>query len=247
MKNNILSNIQKGITVVTVAGAACYGSAEASLTQTSVNTRTVFDGLTGVADDANVPGPYKSYYITEDMVEDVKAATGDSTVAASGYLNATQTIQTQKQFDSIRNSNLTTVQTLEGSTQMYVYTATNFDLSASTYVAGELTLGYNFSDKAFYDQFVSDYETHGVVFQLPGIDYLAADTKVFIDVSFTDSNGVVTKWQGGEFLVGTTTQVFTMTGGQTSINALYIPEPSTATLSLLSLAGLLVRRRRKTA
>ncbi len=77
-------------------------------------------------------------------------------------------------------------------------------------------------------------------------DLIISDGTGYVQTSF-DQTYNVEFYLGGELLTLNTDYIIQMPDSNGGLRILFIPEPSTATLSLLSLAGLLARRRRKAA
>ncbi len=119
----------------------------------------------------------------------------------------------------------------------YIFTLSNITFS-SVSVEGALTLNVELSgaDATNFET----YLTEGYVgFELEGL--------ALSELEDSDSRIILNIVNGGtdESLYSST--ILGMTEGATGGTVLYIPEPSTATLSLLALTGLLARRRRQAA
>ncbi len=145
--------------------------------------------------------------------------------------------QVEASVSSLGTQSLTT---LEKTTEsMLVFSMTGLDSSIT--IAGTLALDIHLTESQF-DEFLAQYEGDGMVaLELVGFteDFVNKNYYNNIELNFYDENDQLYV-EGSINALGYTTT----TDGHL---ALYIPEPSTATLSLLALAGLLARRRRKTA
>ncbi len=127
--------------------------------------------------------------------------------------------------------------TVENNLQnMLVYTLDSIDVT-DVDITGTLTLDFLLTGSDL-DSFNAQISAGGLVaFELSGVkasDLMTDYTNVTVNV-YSDTIGGTLLWGGAAT-------------GQTNVGtnvALYIPEPSTATLSLLALAGLLARRRRR--
>ncbi len=121
--------------------------------------------------------------------------------------------------------------------EMYIYGVEVASGLISTTIAGELSLSLTLAESDF-DIFMDRYNTvDGLVgFELKGVSDISmwyGDVEISVFNADDAAESLVVNALGE-----------TMNGGNV---VLYIPEPSTATLSLLALVGLLARRRRKTA
>ncbi len=132
--------------------------------------------------------------------------------------------------------------TLEGGTEkMLVYSLTSLNVQ-TTIINDSLTLNLIITDEA---DFTAQMLNGMVAFELTDFTLGGGSLDVFnlnyTDVNITVRDGSLT---GSVLYTGTALGTTTLENGNM---ALYIPEPSTASLSLLALAGLLARRRRKQA
>ncbi len=121
---------------------------------------------------------------------------------------------------------------------IYVYTLTSIsvaDVEFSSSLVLDIVL--TATDYAAFAQYVMDGEY--LTFELDGVAKSAFDTLSY-------SNVAVNVYNGNLETLGQTLTPLGLSSNGAALNAvLYVPEPSTATLSLLALAGLLARRRRK--
>ncbi len=131
--------------------------------------------------------------------------------------------------------------TLEGGSEsMRVYTLTSLNVE-TTIINDSLTLTLIVMDGA---EFSAQLTGGMIAFEISGFT-LADGSNDQFNLEYTDVSITVLDGVGGPSLyMGTAQGTTTMLNGNM---ALYIPEPSTASLSLLALVGLLARRRRKQA
>ncbi len=259
MKKKLFKLTSKFAALALAGFAALNAQAEATLTGTQVNEGVSLTGeldLGGITDFAGITNstglvteeiPYNGYYVPDEYLDDVAAALGvnagtiETTRVKEDGVAATykySTVITSEMSDYTKG--LVDVTTVEGTTEkMYSVFATPFATRERWALAGDIDININFQDEAKYNMFVDMYNEHGIVFLFDGIGYIHESTSISFNVSWIDDEGaVLDTWGGGAFVAGSRVD------GE---NALYLPEPSTATMSLLALAGLLARRRRKAA
>ncbi len=117
-----------------------------------------------------------------------------------------------------------------------IYSLTSIDV-ATVEISGSLTLVVDIAGLTDSTAFETALTAGAIGFELDNIER-AEFTGYYGDVNITVTNGA------NQLFNGVALGVTTSSAGNV---VFYIPEPSTATMSLLALAGLLARRRRKSA
>ncbi len=173
--------------------------------------------------------------VVQGVGSSISTVGGDATAS---FTNHTMQVASGSDTGLNNKGTITDLTTLQGDLHdMLVYELTSISVATTTF-SGTLTLDIVMDATDFAD-FTGTYDASGIVaFEIAGLsqaEFNSEYTNVMINIYNGDINADPYLSQSA---VGSV-----MIGGNM---AFFIPEPSTATLSLLALAGLLARRRRKT-
>ncbi len=248
----LAENAAVNVGVLTVTGQAGGGSIEGvnkklshdSATSSSITDATLTNAQ--VALTAGGVGNISNSTLTSTYVQLGDGSTLNLNNVHQGLgttlNNSATVVLTNHTIDeNVGNGVLTPVEMTSGSALELVHVYSLTSLNASTIVINDsLTLNIVITDG---DDFITSLGMGAVLFEISGFSLEAGSLDEFnlaySDVKINVFDGSLT---GTSLYTGSTLGYTTLANGNM---ALLIPEPSTASLSLLALAGLLARRRRK--